>query len=102
MIVIIGAFGQLSGNGLITYFLPVLLRTAGITSQGKRLTLTFVNTLMSFFCAIAVRASLNSPALLTDRMQGLGTSGQSGPSENSSDGRGSPHIMLDHGCRVAQ
>ncbi|KAJ7175837.1 general substrate transporter [Mycena filopes] len=41
MVVIIGFFGQLSGNGLITYFLPILLRDAGITSQRKQLTLNF-------------------------------------------------------------
>ncbi|KJA16923.1 hypothetical protein HYPSUDRAFT_46832 [Hypholoma sublateritium FD-334 SS-4] len=36
--------GQLSGNGLITYFLPILLKNAGITSQNKQLTLNFVNS----------------------------------------------------------
>ncbi|CCO31370.1 Lactose permease [Rhizoctonia solani AG-1 IB] len=44
MVIMIGAFGQLSGNGLITYFLPVLLEQAGITSQNRRLTLNFVNS----------------------------------------------------------
>lgn len=58
MILLIGVFGQLSGNGLITYFLPVLLRTAGITSQTKRLTLTFVNALTSFAGAIAASYTL--------------------------------------------
>lgn len=54
-IVYMGAFndqqllstGQLSGNGLITYFLPVLLENAGITSQDRRLTLNFVNSVTS-------------------------------------------------------
>ncbi|KAK7048343.1 putative general substrate transporter [Favolaschia claudopus] len=41
MVVIIGFFGQLSGNGLITYFLPLLLKNAGITSQHKQLVLNF-------------------------------------------------------------
>ncbi|PFH53982.1 hypothetical protein AMATHDRAFT_72998 [Amanita thiersii Skay4041] len=36
--------GQLSGNGLITYFLPILLKNAGITSQDRVLTLNFVNS----------------------------------------------------------
>ncbi|KAF8516839.1 general substrate transporter [Hysterangium stoloniferum] len=48
-----GAFGQLSGNGLITYFLPVLLANAGITSQNKKLTLNFVNSVTSFMGALA-------------------------------------------------
>ncbi|KAF8229684.1 general substrate transporter [Tricholoma matsutake] len=41
MVVLIG---QLSGNGLITYFLPILLQNAGIKSQNRRLTLNFVNS----------------------------------------------------------
>lgn len=44
----IGTFGQLSGNGLITYFLPVLLEQAGITNQNRRLTLNFVNSVTSY------------------------------------------------------
>ncbi|KAF8807122.1 general substrate transporter [Phlegmacium glaucopus] len=40
--------GQLSGNGLITYFLPILLHNAGITSQQRVLTLNFVNSVTSF------------------------------------------------------
>lgn len=43
----LGAFGQLSGNGLITYFLPVLLNQAGIVDQHKVLVLNFVNSITS-------------------------------------------------------
>lgn len=39
--------GQLSGNGLITYFLPILLKNAGILDQKKVLTLNFVNSVTS-------------------------------------------------------
>jgi len=42
-----GVFGQLSGNGMITYFLPILLKNAGITNQNKILTLNFVNSVTS-------------------------------------------------------
>ncbi|KAG9103833.1 hypothetical protein FRC06_007645 [Ceratobasidium sp. 370] len=52
MVVMIGAFGQLSGNGLITYFLPVLLGQAGITSQDRKLTLNFVNSVTSMIGAV--------------------------------------------------
>ena len=52
----IGAFGQLSGNNLITYFLPVLLGAAGITSQHRKLTLNFVNSITSFVGALTVRS----------------------------------------------
>ncbi len=47
MVILIGTFGQLSGNGMITYFLPILLRNAGITSQSRQLTLNFVNSVTS-------------------------------------------------------
>jgi hypothetical protein len=47
MVILIGTFGQLSGNGMITYFLPILLRNAGITSQNRQLTLNFVNSVTS-------------------------------------------------------
>ncbi|TDL26903.1 general substrate transporter [Rickenella mellea] len=52
MVILIGTFGQLSGNGLITYFLPVLLSNAGITSQNRVLTLNFVNSVTSFIGAL--------------------------------------------------
>lgn len=61
MVILMGAFGQLSGNGLITYFLPVLLRNAGITSQNKQLTLNFVNSVTSFLGALAVSLTIRAP-----------------------------------------
>ncbi|KAF8917115.1 general substrate transporter [Mucidula mucida] len=53
MVILIGTFGQLSGNGMITYFLPILLRNAGITSQSRQLTLNFVNSVTSYAGALA-------------------------------------------------
>ncbi|KAK0464610.1 general substrate transporter [Desarmillaria tabescens] len=50
MVILIG----LSGNGMITYFLPVLLENAGIESQSKRLTLNFVNSVTSYIGAFTV------------------------------------------------
>ncbi|KAF8752571.1 General substrate transporter [Rhizoctonia solani] len=41
-------FGQLSGNGLITYFFVVLLQNAGITSANSQLVLNFVMSVVSF------------------------------------------------------
>jgi len=52
MVILIGAFGQLSGNAMITYFLPNLLVIAGITNQNKKLTLNFVNSITSFIGAL--------------------------------------------------
>ncbi|EJD50722.1 general substrate transporter [Auricularia subglabra TFB-10046 SS5] len=51
-VVLIGAFGQLSGNGMVTYFLTVLLRIAGITSSSKQITLNFVNSVTSMIGAL--------------------------------------------------
>ncbi|TFY81912.1 hypothetical protein EWM64_g2102 [Hericium alpestre] len=59
MVVLIGSFGQLSGNGLITYFLPVLLKNAGIVSQNRQLTLNFVNSVTSFIGALSGSASVD-------------------------------------------
>ncbi|KAI0269821.1 general substrate transporter [Gloeopeniophorella convolvens] len=59
MVILIGSFGQLSGNGLITYFLPVLLKNAGITSQNRQLTLNFVNSVTSFIGALTGSASVD-------------------------------------------
>ncbi|KAL0578632.1 hypothetical protein V5O48_003375 [Marasmius crinis-equi] len=53
MVILIGAFGQLSGNGLITYFLPILLKNAGITSQQRQQQLNFVNSVTSYLGALA-------------------------------------------------
>ncbi|KAF6757384.1 general substrate transporter [Ephemerocybe angulata] len=53
MVILIGSFGQLSGNGLITYFLPVLLKQAGIVNQNKILTLNFVNSVTSYIGALS-------------------------------------------------
>ncbi|KAH7100776.1 general substrate transporter [Auriculariales sp. MPI-PUGE-AT-0066] len=52
LVVLVGAFGQLSGNGMVTYFLTVLLRIAGITSQTKQITLNFVNSVTSMIGAV--------------------------------------------------
>eukprot|EP00753_Platysulcus_tardus_P013280 PLAT3653.1.p1 GENE.PLAT3653.1~~PLAT3653.1.p1 ORF type:complete len:549 (-),score=-167.96 PLAT3653.1:152-1735(-) len=59
MVILMGTFGQLSGNGLITYFLPVLLKNAGITSQNKQLTLNFVNSVTSYVGALTGSACID-------------------------------------------
>ncbi|KAL0069758.1 hypothetical protein AAF712_003027 [Marasmius tenuissimus] len=53
MVVLIGTFGQLSGNGLVTYFLPILLKNAGITRQQRQQQLNFVNSVTSYIGALA-------------------------------------------------
>ncbi|KAF5388339.1 hypothetical protein D9615_000635 [Tricholomella constricta] len=46
MMLLMGFFGQWSGNGL-GYFLTILFQNAGVTSQERRLVLNFANTLIS-------------------------------------------------------
>ncbi|KZT33244.1 general substrate transporter [Sistotremastrum suecicum HHB10207 ss-3] len=53
MVILIGVFGQLSGNGMVTYFLPNLLVIAGITNQNTKLILNFVNSITSFLGALS-------------------------------------------------
>jgi len=48
--------GQWSGNGL-GYFTPVLYENVGITSQDKRVTLSFIGTFISWFGAVAGAAT---------------------------------------------
>ncbi|TFK27739.1 general substrate transporter [Coprinopsis marcescibilis] len=59
MVILIGSFGQLSGNGLITYFMPILLKNAGITSQDRQLTLNFVNSVTSYIGALCGSAVID-------------------------------------------
>ncbi|KAF9468534.1 general substrate transporter [Collybia nuda] len=60
MVILIGTFGQLSGNGLITYFLPILLKNAGILDQKKVLTLNFVNSVTSYIGALSGSAVIDN------------------------------------------
>jgi hypothetical protein len=48
---LLSIYGQLAGNGLITYFLPTLLGLAGITSPDRQRVLNFVNSVTSMFGA---------------------------------------------------
>lgn len=54
-------FGQLSGNSVTSYFLPVMLQNAGITSENTQLALNGVYPVICFFGAIL-------GARLTDRI----------------------------------
>ncbi|KAI5269043.1 general substrate transporter [Aureobasidium subglaciale] len=45
-------FGQLSGNSVTSYYLPVMLEQAGITAQGTKLMLNGIYPVICFFAAI--------------------------------------------------
>ncbi|TFK64050.1 general substrate transporter [Pluteus cervinus] len=51
MMLLMGFFGQWSGNGL-GYFLTILFANAGANTQNQRLTLNFVNTVISAIGAV--------------------------------------------------
>ncbi|KAI0684423.1 general substrate transporter [Earliella scabrosa] len=53
--------GQLAGNGLITYFLPVVMRNAGVTDRHTQLLYNFANNILSAFGAF-------TGAALTDKI----------------------------------
>ncbi|KAJ7166086.1 general substrate transporter [Mycena filopes] len=53
--------GQLAGNGLITYFLTVMMQNAGVTSPHTQLVYNFANSILSAFGAFL-------GASLTDRL----------------------------------
>jgi predicted MFS family arabinose efflux permease len=45
-------FGQLSGNSVTSYYLPVMLENAGITAQSTKLMLNGIYPVICFFAAI--------------------------------------------------
>lgn len=47
------AFGQLSGNSVTGYYLPVMVQNAGITSENTQLMLNGLNPVFCFLAAIA-------------------------------------------------
>lgn len=52
LVIFVGFFGQWSGNGLVTYFLPEFLQGAGITDAHRKLVLNAVQPVLSFAAAV--------------------------------------------------
>lgn len=55
MVAFMSFFAQLSGNSVLTYYLPSMYTQLGISSTERRLLLTFANSIVS--CAGAVAGS---------------------------------------------
>lgn len=55
MVAFMSVFAQLSGNSVLTYYLPSMYKLLGIVSTERRLLLTFMNSIVS--CAGAVAGS---------------------------------------------
>ncbi|PHH77559.1 hypothetical protein CDD80_491 [Ophiocordyceps camponoti-rufipedis] len=57
MMAFMSIFAQLSGNSVLTYYLPSMYRQVGITTTERRLLLTFINSIVSCIGAIAGSAT---------------------------------------------
>jgi len=56
---LVSIWGQLSGNGLVTYFLPALLGLAGITDTNRQRELNLVNSVTSMIGALTGSAIID-------------------------------------------
>lgn len=61
MMAFMSLFAQLSGNSVLTYYLPSMYTLLGVTSTERRLLLTFMNSIVS--CAGAVAGSASNDAI---------------------------------------
>ncbi|KAH7322999.1 lactose permease [Stachybotrys elegans] len=52
MVICMAFFGQWSGNNVISYFMPVMIESAGITSRSTQLLLNAINPIFSMIAAI--------------------------------------------------
>lgn len=57
MMALMSVCAQLSGNSVLTYYLPSMYTRVGITSTERRLLLTFMNSIVSCAGAVAGAAS---------------------------------------------
>ncbi|KAG8157183.1 hypothetical protein KVR01_012891 [Diaporthe batatas] len=61
MMALMSVLAQLSGNSVLTYYLPSMLTLVGVTSTERRLLLTFMNSIVS--CAGALAGSATNDAV---------------------------------------
>ncbi|BEJ16575.1 hypothetical protein CspHIS471_0511800 [Cutaneotrichosporon sp. HIS471] len=59
MCIIVACWGQLSGNGMISYFLPTLLKQAGIESDDRQRVLNLASAIVSMAGAMAGAAVID-------------------------------------------
>lgn len=59
MCIIVACWGQLSGNGMISYFLPTLLKQAGITSPDRQRVLNLASSIVSMTGALSGAAVID-------------------------------------------
>ncbi|CAK9783824.1 general substrate transporter [Cutaneotrichosporon oleaginosum] len=59
MCIIVACWGQLSGNGMVSYFLPTLLKQAGITSTDRQRVLNFASSIVNMAGAMTGAAVID-------------------------------------------
>lgn len=52
MVIAMAFFGQWSGNGVVSYFMPVMIKNAGITDTNKQLLINAISPIFSIIAAI--------------------------------------------------
>lgn len=74
--IVIACWGQLSGNGMVSYFMPSLLNDAGITDGNEQRTLTLVSSVVAMVGAMSGAASIDylgrRPLMLGSEMWAAG------------------------------
>lgn len=57
--IVVACWGQLSGNGMVSYFMPSLLQQAGITSDDRQRVLTLVSSVVAMIGAMSGAALID-------------------------------------------
>lgn len=52
MVILMSFFGQWSGNNVISYFMPVMIKQAGITNSSTQLLINAINPIFSLIAAV--------------------------------------------------
>ncbi|KAF2177582.1 lactose permease [Zopfia rhizophila CBS 207.26] len=52
MVIVMAFFGQWSGNNVVSYFMPAMIKNAGITDTNKQLLINAINPIFSMLAAI--------------------------------------------------
>ncbi|KAG9256759.1 lactose permease [Emericellopsis atlantica] len=72
MVIMMSFFGQWSGNNVVSYFMPQMIETAGITNTNTQLLINAINPIFSMMGAIAGAAMLDKLGRRPMMMYSLG------------------------------
>ena len=71
MVIAMAFFGQWSGNNVVSYFMPNMLKTAGITDTNKQLLFNAINPIFSLIASVYGATLLDKLGRRTMLMAGL-------------------------------